>query len=217
MFTDRLLELLKERGLKQKDLIEAIGIGKNQILYWKKNGVVPNKVTQKAIADYFGVSVEYLLGQTDDRSEEKTPSYEEGSNAIFLDNNKIRMIPLFESVSAGFGAYPDEQVIDYIPLYISNPHEAKETLCITVRGDSMYPKIEDGDVIQVHKQDSVDSGRIAVVLIDGMEAVVKKVTYGADWIELHSINPEYKTRRFEGQSVTRVRVLGQVKKIIKSV
>lgn len=217
MFTDRLLELLKERGLKQKDLIEAIGIGKNQILYWKKNGVVPNKVTQKAIADYFGVSVEYLLGQTDDRSEEKTPSYEEGSNAIFLDSDKIRMIPLFESVSAGFGAYPDEQVIDYIPLYISNPHEAKETLCITVRGDSMYPKIEDGDVIQVHKQDSVDSGRIAVVLIDGMEAVVKKVTYGADWIELHSINPEYKTRRFEGQSVTRVRVLGQVKKIIKSV
>ena len=84
MFTDRLLELLKERGLKQKDLIEAIGIGKNQILYWKKNGVVPNKVTQKAIADYLNVSVEYLLGQTDDRSpEEKTPSYEEGRTQFF--------------------------------------------------------------------------------------------------------------------------------------
>ena len=53
MLTDRLLELLKEKGLKQKDLIEAIGIGKNQILYWKKNGVVPNKVIQKDIADYF--------------------------------------------------------------------------------------------------------------------------------------------------------------------
>ena len=49
MFTDRLLELLKEKGLKQKDLIEAIGIGKNQILYWKKNGVVPNKVIQQLI------------------------------------------------------------------------------------------------------------------------------------------------------------------------
>lgn len=218
MFIERLKDLLKEKGITNTKFCEDIQINKNQIRRWEVKGTTPNRTTLTVIANYFGVSVEYLLGQTDDRSpEEKAPSYEEGSNAIFLDSDKIRMIPLFESVSAGFGAYPDEQVIDYIPLYISNPHEAKETLCITVRGDSMYPKIEDGDVIQVHKQDSVDSGRIAVVLIDGMEAVVKKVTYGADWIELHSINPEYKTRRFEGQSVTRVRVLGQVKKIIKSV
>lgn len=38
----------------------------------------------------------------------------------------------------------------------------------------MYPKIEDGDTIVIHKQDSVDSGQIAVVLIDGEDAVVKK-------------------------------------------
>ena len=49
---------------------------------------------------------------------------------------------------------------------------------------------------------------------DLIEAVVKKVTYGADWIELHSINPEYKTRRFEGQNVTRIRILGQVHLLI---
>lgn len=217
MFWKIFLELCNKVSKSPNAIAKELSIPSGSITAWKK-GSVPQARTVSKIANYFGVSVEYLLGQTDDRSpEEKTPSYEEGSNTIFLDSDKIRMIPLFESVSAGFGAYPDEQVIDYIPLYIPNPHEARETLCITVRGDSMYPKIEDGDVIQVHKQDSVDSGRIAVVLIDGMEAVVKKVTYGADWIELHSINPEYKTRRFEGQSVTRVRVLGQVKKIIKSV
>lgn len=218
MFIERLKALLKERDITNKKFCEDIQINKNQIRRWEDKGTVPNRTTLTVIANYFGVSVAYLKGETDDRSpEEKTPSMKGESDAIFLDSDKIRMIPLFESVSAGFGAYPDEQVIDYIPLYIPNPHEARESICITVKGDSMYPKIEDGDVIQVHKQDSVDSGRIAVVLIDGMEAVVKKVTYGADWIELHSINPEYKTRRFEGQNVTRVRVLGQVKKIIKSV
>lgn len=215
---ENIKKLLEEQNKQKKDLCDHLGVSPSNFGNWVSGRNLSFMKYIYAIANYFGVSVAYLKGETDDRSpEEKTPSYEEGSNAIFLDSDKIRMIPLFESVSAGFGAYPDEQVIDYIPLYIPNPHEAKETLCITVRGDSMYPKIEDGDVIQVHKQDSVDSGRIAVVLIDGMEAVVKKVTYGADWIELHSINPEYKTRRFEGQSVTRVRVLGQVKKIIKSV
>jgi repressor LexA len=80
----------------------------------------------------------------------------------------------------------------------------------------MYPKIEDGDIIQVHKQDSVDSGSLAVVLVDGEEALVKKVVYGETWIELHSINPMYKTVRFNGADVLRVRVLGLVRKIIKN-
>ena len=81
----------------------------------------------------------------------------------------------------------------------------------------MFPKIENGDIIQVHRQTSVDSGSIAVVLIDGEDGVVKRVEYGNDWIELHSINPMYPVRRFEGADVLRLRVVGLVKKIIKDV
>lgn len=74
----------------------------------------------------------------------------------------------------------------------------------------MYPKIEDGDIIIVRKQTSVDSGDIAVLLLDDDEGLVKKVNYGSDWIELVSINPEYKPRRFEGREVLRLRVVGKV-------
>ena len=80
----------------------------------------------------------------------------------------------------------------------------------------MYPKIEDGDIIQVYKQDSVDSGSIAVILLDDDEGLVKKVYYGDDWIELHSINPMYPVMRFEKEDVTRLRVVGLVRKIIKN-
>ena len=81
----------------------------------------------------------------------------------------------------------------------------------------MYPKIEDGDTIVVHKQSSVDSGQIAVVLIDGEDAVVKKVKYGSNWVDLVSINPEYKTRHFEDEELNRLQVLGLVRQIIKTV
>ena len=158
------------------------------------------------LADYLGCTVEDLL------AEEPAPQ----SNAVFLDQQNIHMIPLFESVSAGFGALAVDEIVDYIPLFISDPTEAKETLCIKVTGDSMYPKIEDGDIIQVHKQESVDSGSIAVVLLDGEDGLVKKVIYGETWIELHSMNPMYKTMRFNGQDVLRVRVLGKVNKVIKN-
>lgn len=165
------------------------------------------------IANYFNVSIDTLVGNDSDK--EKTPDIK--SNAIFLDNKKIHMIPLFESVSAGFGAHADSSILDYVPIYISDEAEARETLCIRVCGDSMYPKIENGDIIQVHKQASVDSGSIAVVLLDGEEGLVKRVEYGPTWIELYSINPMYPVQRFEGPDVQRLQVVGIVRKIIKEV
>ena len=91
----------------------------------------------------------------------------------------------------------------------------EETICITIKGDSMSPKIENGDVAVVHKQTSVDSGSIAVILVDGEEGYIKKVVYGSDWVELVSLNPDYPTRRFEGNDLLRLSVVGLVKQIIK--
>lgn len=125
------------------------------------------------------------------------------------------MIPVYESVSAGFGASARDEVIDYMPLFIANDYEAAETLCIKVSGNSMYPKIEDGDVIQVHKQDMVDSGQIAVVLVDGDEGFVKKIHLEKNYIELISINPEYPPKRFDKEEMNRVSIVGLVKRIIK--
>lgn len=89
----------------------------------------------------------------------------------------MHLIPVFESVSAGFGAYACSDIVDYIPLFIDNPADVPDTICIKVKGDSMYPKIEDGDIVVVRKQSAVDSGQIAVVLIDNEEGLVKKVVY----------------------------------------
>ena len=77
-------------------------------------------------------------------------------------------------------------------------------------------KIENGDIIVVRKQSSVDSGSIAVVLVDGDEGFVKRVVYDDDTIELQSINPEYAPKIFKGADVLRVRVVGLVKQVIKN-
>ncbi len=166
------------------------------------------------IAEHFNVSPQYLTGEADKKEK---PSTKIEGNAIFLDKNRIFLVPLYESVSAGFGAHADDSIVDYLPCYLSGQAEAENTLCIKVKGDSMYPKIEDGDTIQVHKQNCVDSGSLAVVLLDGEEGLVKKVVYGDNWIELHSINPMYPVQRFEGEDAERIQILGLVKRIIKEV
>ena len=143
-----------------------------------------------------------------------------GTNATFTEENipkdNVYQIPIYGSASAGFGTYADDAVIGYEPVIISNPSDVAETMCIKVSGDSMSPKIEDGDLLQVIKTTSVDSGDIAIVLIDETEAVVKKVIYGSTWIELRSLNPRYKIRRFENSDVLKLRILGRVQKIIKT-
>ena len=93
--------------------------------------------------------------------------------------------------------------------------EKDKYIWVNVEGDSMSPLIDDGSKILIRMQESVDSGQIAVVLIDNEEAVVKKVEYGSDFVVLISINPYYPPRRFEGSDVLRVRVVGVVKEVSK--
>lgn len=207
MFKKNFIKICNDRGVAPTAVLNQIGLSAATFSCWTDESV-PRKATLMKLADYFGCDVEDLLADE--------PPAREPANAIFLEQQNIHMIPLYESVSAGFGALAINDVIDYVPIYMTSPIEAAETLCIKVTGDSMYPKIEDGDIIQVHKQDSVDSGAIAVVLLDNEDGLVKKVIYGETWIELHSINPMYKTMRFNGPDVLRVKVLGKVNKVIKN-
>ena len=88
-----------------------------------------------------------------------------------------------------------------------------EYFYLQVVGDSMYPEMEEGDLVLARRQDSVDSGSYAVVIIDNEDGVIKRVVYDKDYVELESVNPMYPPRRFEGADVLRVRVFGLVKEI----
>lgn len=202
---ERVKTLAKSQGVSVASVLKSCGLSKNYLAAIDK-GNTPHLDKLSKIADYFNVSVSFLLG--DDVTE---------STAIIMNDMPVHMIPLYESVSAGFGAYADNTIIEYIPCFIMSKSEAEETICVKVQGDSMAPKIEDGDVIQVHRQSSVDSGSIAVLLIDGEDAVVKRIIFDGNAIELQSLNTMYAPRRFEGKDANRVAVLGVVKKIIKEV
>ncbi|MGP1361096.1 MAG: helix-turn-helix domain-containing protein [Candidatus Fimenecus sp.] len=142
---------------------------------------------------------------------------DDNQKLYFLDKNKVYSIPIFESVSAGFGTTAINEIVDYIPLYIETKEEADNTICITVQGDSMSPKIDDGDLIQVRRQTTVDSGSVGVVLIDNEESLVKKIVYDHKSIDLISFNKRYQTMHFEGADLQRIQVLGLVKKVIKNI
>ena len=200
---ERVKAARERKGFTQDELAHKLGYkSRSSINKIEKERDIPRSMIVK-LAEILDVTPAYLMGWDEEKIDKSNIS------AVFNDN--IHMVPVFESVSAGFGAYADDHIVEYCPFIINSEKEAADTIAIRVSGDSMSPKIEDGDIIRVHKQESVDSGSIAVVLLDGEEGLVKKVVYGDDWIELHSINPYYPVRRFEGEEVLRLRVVGLVK------
>lgn len=206
MFWKNFYFLCEQKNMKPLQVVKEIGIAHGNITNWKK-GKLPSGTNLQKIADYFGVTVDALLADTP----------EPAAITNQLDSSDVHMIPLYEKVSAGFGVLAMDEIVDYIPLYFKDPTEARDTICIRVAGDSMAPKIENGDIVQVHKQPTVDSGKIAVVLLDGDEGLVKGLLYGENWLELRSINPLYKPMRFNKEEKNRVRVVGLVTKLIKNV
>ena len=203
MFSDKLKELRASKKLTQEEFAKAISVSKGAVAMWETGKRTPDTDMLKTISRFFKVTVDELIGNT-----HEPPEYSNISEIIPQDN--IYKIPVYETVSAGFGAFAQDEILEYIPVVITNPYDARDTIGIRVKGNSMYPKIEDGDIIIVRKQESVDSGSIAVLLLDGEEGLVKKVEYGPDWIDLISINPEYAPRHFEKAEVLRLRVVGLV-------
>ena len=200
--SERIASRRRELGLSYQDLADRTGLSKSTLQRYE-TGAIGNIPLDKLGILAKGLETDelYILGR------------EEPPNAEFVGSG-IYEIPVFDSVSAGFGAYADSHAVRYIPTYLEHGGERSGYLWINVKGDSMSPKIDDGDRILVKRLDSVDSGSVAVVMI-GDEAFVKKIKYGTNWVELHSFNPYYPVRRFEGSDVNEVRVVGQVIEVSK--
>lgn len=204
ILAENLKKYMEQNNIDRRQLCEDLDFKYSTLSEWLNAKKYPRIDSIEIIAHYFGISISDII-------EDKTTIISEPSNINYvIPNSSIYQIPVFESVSAGFGAYASNEIIDYIPIMLHSQYDAENTISIKVSGDSMYPKIEDGDIIIVRKMSSVDSGDIAVVLLDGDEGLVKKVEYGTDWIHLISINPEYPVRKFKGEDVMRISVVGKV-------
>lgn len=194
-----------KKGLDQLEIARQIGVSKQAYSNYELGKRQASHEILVKLARILDTSVDSLLTGSPAQSEAEP-----------LPTVNTYQIPVFESVSAGFGAYADDRICGYMPLFITSDAEARETICVRVRGSSMYPRIEDGALIQVHKQDYADNGQIVVMLVDGEEAVVKR--YFCDTaravVRLESYNPEYPPRVFRGAEIERLKILGVAKRII---
>lgn len=192
----RITKLRKERDLQQKEVAAAIGMNRivlNRIELGKRPLRDDEAV---ALADFFHVTTDYLL---------------KGVTAQPRDKKGVR-IPVLGRVVAGIPIEAVEEILDYEEI---TPELAAtgEFFALQVRGDSMLPKLEEGDVVIVKKQADVETGDIAIVLVNGDEATIKQVKKVNGGIMLYGFNPDvYEPHFYSNQQIEElpVRILGKV-------
>lgn len=144
--------------------------------------VTPTIPQLKKLADGMGMTLNELFDQVDDMP-------------VSLDLTGIKNIvpfpeterkPRIGRIACGDPIFAEENIETYDEV-LSSWHADFTLMCV---GDSMAPKIEDGDIVAIRAQPTVENGEIAAVRI-GDEATLKRVFIHADYIELRPINPNY--------------------------
>jgi len=197
----RLKELRKQRGLNQTDLAKAIGIAQPTLSGWESEKFQIDDANKIKLADYFGVSIDYLMGRND------VPQTVKG----------VR-IPIYGSVPAGIPLEAIENIEGYEEITPALARKG-EYFALKIKGESMSPYILDRDIVIVRRQESVESGDIAIVLVNGNEATCKMVKIGDDGITLIGHNTLVYPPHFYSQkeiATLPVRIIGRVVEVKRS-
>ena len=205
-FKNRLTYALKIRNMKPVELHEKTGISESLLSKYLSGTTYARQKKISIIADVLDVSPVWLMGY--DISIDGTITVDEIGNPV-------TPIPILGSVKAGFDYLAQENWIGTINIEKNLVGSGKDYFALNVKGDSMNPLFIEGDTIIIHKQNDCDNNQIAVCIINGNEATVKKVIKTNDGIELHSVNPYYPTKKFTKKEMNQIPVIivGVVKKL----
>lgn len=195
LFGNRLRQLRKEDNLTQKDLAAKLGLAFSTISMYERGIREPDFETTEAIADYFNVSMDFLLG----KSQNTAPM----GNIIPIP--QLNRIPLLGTIACGEPILAAENLEGEVSI----PDDIKADFALRCSGDSMIDaRILDGDIVYIRQQPTVNNGEIAAVLI-GDEATLKKVFISEGTITLLACNSNYQPFVYSGEKLNEIRILGK--------
>ena len=208
-FGQRLKELRIAKGLSQEELGNLANTTRQTISNYEIGKRNADYDMLDTLSDIFNVDIDYLLGKT-----LKTTVIPHS-----LKNHSVayKRIKVYGSVPAGIPIEAIEDIDDFEDISFKEFDFNKEYIGLKVKGDSMYPKYLDGDIIIIELAPCCESGVDAVVYVNGFDATLKTFIKNSDGtITLKPLNPNYAPMTY-GINDDPVQVLGIVKQIRRNI
>ena len=184
-------ELRKQKGLSQSELAKLCCVHQTAVSQWENGRTSPDNESLKILAGVLGVSVGALIGGEDI-----------GSTVL---------VPVLGYVRAGIPMEAVEDILDYEEISAEMASRG-EYFGLKIKGDSMFPLFQAGDTVIVRSQPDAESGEIAVVLVNGNDATVKKLIKKDTSILLVSENSAYEPMVYSKKEIETlpVTIIGKV-------
>ena len=201
-FGNNLKKIRQKHEMTQEELAKKINTSRSNIANYENDKNMPSIETLNNLSEVLNCSTDYLLGKSDIRN--TTSNIDES-------DKKIYMCPVYGQISAGQPNWAEECIEGRLPLDpdlmgIVNP---EEHFFLRVNGESMNKVVRNGAFALIHKQDIVEDGEIAAVLVNGYDATLKKFTRQGDMIilEPESNDDSFKTQVYDKN--TPIKILGK--------
>ena len=203
---DRIRKVRQEQDVTQQELADYIGVSK-QAVYKYENNIVTNIPTDKvdAIAKRLRVSPAYLMGWEEQPAPaaSREPTVPPG----FEPMPAMDVVPLVGRIACGTPITAEENIEQMVCV----PSRWHSTFTLTCKGDSMEPRIHDGDLALVHRQDTLENGDLGVLIYgDEGEGTLKRYLQRGNCVVLQPFNPAYKEMVIKGEELNHLHIAGRV-------
>lgn len=209
--SERLLQIMNNRHLKQVDILRLaapfceendIKLNRNDLSQYVNGKVEPRQPKLYILGQALKVNEAWLMGYD-------VPMHQKG---IVEPNSSSQIkVPVLGTVRAGLPMEAVENILDYEEISEDMARQG-DYFALQIKGDSMEPRIKEGDVVIVRKQPDVESGEVAIVLVNGDEATIKKVQKFNGGINLVPSNPAYEVKTYSNDDIESlpVSIIGKV-------
>lgn len=208
---ERIFDLVDAKYKEQRDFAKAIGVSASMVSQWRMG--ITKSYTRRLpqIAEALGTTTEYLLtgnGPKQKRAvSESDTALPKGAERIDL--GTFHRIPILGRISAGLPLYAEQHIEGYT---LTDLNGGAEYFALRVSGDSMNAaRIQDGDILIVRRQEEVENGEVAVVMVGDEDATVKRFYATGSTVTLmpQSTNPTHQPQIYD-TTTTPIRVIGKV-------
>lgn len=195
----------KELGLTQREVADAVGVSEATVSRWE-SGEIANMRRDKiaSLASTLRSSTNFIMTGAKDADDIIPPD--------FQPMPEMQTVPIVGRIACGEPITAEEN----IDGETSVPESWRATFCLMCEGDSMAPRIQDGDLVAIRKQEEVENGEIAAVRIDS-EATLKHVYLYPNYIELRPENPAYESIIKIGEEMNEVHIEGKAVGLCRSI
>ena len=193
VFQDNLTFLMEEHDISNVKLGKILGVSDTSIMKWKRGDVIPAIDKALKIAEYFGVSVDELLGKR-------------------IDTDRNVLLPLVGVISAGpFDILNEDAWDEYrsVSVRMLADRPQKECVLMTVDGESMMPYLLPGDNLIVHRPTYAVNGNIIIAydpVLNGF--TVKRYQQNGDSVVLKPFNDQFQPMKYSNPTEQELRLYG---------